>query len=244
MGAVGQNLLPIDGQDSIVLHPSTLEGPRQLRVLVVDDHRTVGELLARALQVEPDLMCVASVTTAARALDLLSRDPVDVAVVDLRLPDLDGLELCRRIQRAAPRTRVMILTAFATPALVARAAAAGAFAVLPKDGTVDAMLSAIRGSGDGQFRTDPDLLAGMSNLGPRGLGPQRVHLTAREEEVLQLLAGGLTMRGVARSLGISVHTCQGHLKALYRKLGAHTALEAVVTAGRLGLLEVHAVDRP
>lgn len=209
-----------------------------IRVMVIDDHRTLAELLGRALDGEDGVAYVGSATTAAEGLDLVTRLRPEVTLVDVQLPDLDGIALARRIVAAHPEGRVIMLTAATDPALVARAAEAGACGFMTKTGGLEELLSAIRRARAGAMVVDTALLAGLAGLATMPPRPRGPVLTPREIDVLRLLAGGRDTGSVARALGISLHTCRGHVKSIFTKLDCHSQLEAVVTAARLGLLEL------
>jgi DNA-binding NarL/FixJ family response regulator len=209
------------------------------RVLVVDDHQTFAELLSGALDREPDLVSVGHATSAAEALTLRrSLDP-EIVMMDVQLPDTDGFVATRRILDEAPGTRVIILTAQSGAANVARAQDVGACAFLLKDGSLASMLRAVRTATLGSFLCDPALrTVGQATpdveRGPMGhLAPA---LTQREQDVLALLAEGRDVRDIARRLGVTEVTCRGYVKSLLVKLGAHSQLQAVLAASRLGLL--------
>jgi DNA-binding NarL/FixJ family response regulator len=205
------------------------------RVLLVDDHRTFADLLAFSLDSEDDFTCVGRAGTVAEALALTDQLRPDIVVMDISLPDGDGLAATGEIIARHPRVRVILLTAFGDATLVRRAARAGASGFLVKDGGLPEVLSALRAAHDGILIVNSRLLSSMAAPEPQ---PRRgaPSLTARESKILDLLADGQDVRDIARTLSISLTTCRGQVKRLREKLGARTQLEAVVTAARLGLL--------
>lgn len=205
------------------------------RVLVVDDHRTFSDLLALALAGQPDLECVGTAATAEAAVVLAERLQPDVVVMDVRLGDDDGLAVTATLTARSDEVRVVVLTAHATQALLERAAEAGACCLLPKDGSLEEMLAGLRSARRGGFVVHPTLMYALMTE-PRRQGPPPPELTQREHDVLHRLADGTDVRTIARDLGISVHTCRGHVRGLLQKLDAHTQLEAVANATRVGLL--------
>jgi DNA-binding NarL/FixJ family response regulator len=210
----------------------------RITVLVVDDHQTFAELLAIALQAEQSLSYIGHARTSAQARELVSRLRPEVVLMDVQLPDLDGISTTELLVAEYPDLRVVILTAHAEPSLVARAATAGAAGFLPKDGALRDVLQALRTAHRGGMVVPSHLLAGALNAGAghsAGSGPASV-LTGREGDVLRLMARGLDARAIAGDLGISVHTCRGYVKSILYKLGAHSQLEAVMKAIRIGLL--------
>lgn len=203
-------------------------------VLVVDDHRTVTELLALAVSSHPQLSCVESALSAQQAMDRLRTTRVDVVVMDYRLGETDGIEATRMVTQRWPDTAVVMLTAYPTRFLMREAAAAGASALLPKDGRLTDLLDTVLAAVPRRFVVAPALLqALMAEAEPRS-NP----LTPRENDVLHQMARGLDVRGISRALDISVHTCRSHVKAILGKLDAHSQLEAVAHAHRDGLLDL------
>lgn len=204
-------------------------------MLVVDDHRVVAETLRMAIDLEEALVCVGIAGSAEEALDLMPGAGADVVLMDVRLPGMDGIEGTRRLKDRYPGLRVLILSAYTGVDVVARAAGAGASAVLAKEGTLADIVAAIRSTNDGA------LMVGSLALAPEAEGQGEVTvadpgLTKREYEVPGLLGEGLNPKSIARRLGISLETVRGHLKALMAKLDAHTQLEAVTIALRQGIL--------
>jgi DNA-binding NarL/FixJ family response regulator len=212
----------------------------QTRVLVVDDHRTFGDLIEIALASEGDLDCVGTATTVSRAQAMVSALRPDVVVMDVHLGDGDGIAATHELTAADRDLRVVILTAFVDQALMRRAASAGACALLPKDGSLADLLGAVRGAQRGQFLVHPRL---VSEMGRAVVPAQRQpELTPRELQVLQMLGAGAGAHVIARELGISVATCRGHVKNVLVKLGAHSQLEAVVIAMKHQMIRVGATE--
>jgi DNA-binding NarL/FixJ family response regulator len=208
-----------------------------ITVLVVDDHQTFAELLALALDADPSLKYLGHARNAAEALTLVALHRPDVVLMDVHLPDVDGITTTERLLAEHPGLRVVVLTAHAEPTLVARAAAAGASGFLPKDGALRDVLQALHTAHRGGMVISPRMLAGMLGTGdgPPAPPPSSL-LTAREYDVLRLMGRGMDVRVIARGLGISPHTARGHIKSILAKLDAHTQLEAVMTAIRHGML--------
>jgi DNA-binding NarL/FixJ family response regulator len=205
----------------------------ELRVAVVDDHATLSELMARALTHEPGLTCVGTAASAEAALALVQAERPDAVLMDVQLGADDGMELTARLVGLQPGLRVVILTARTDPDLVHRAAAAGACSLLPKNGSLDDVVSALRSAPHGGLTVHPQLLRALVTAPPDTPAPT---LTERELAVLKLLADGRAVRQIAHLLTISEHTTRGHVKKVLQKLGAHSQLEAVAVAARLGLL--------
>jgi DNA-binding NarL/FixJ family response regulator len=209
-------------------------------VLVVEDQQALAGALEIAIDAQPDLDCVAAVGTVEEAISLALTHSPDVVLMDIHLPDVDGIEGTRRIKESHPEVRVLILTGDATPDLLAAATAAGAAGFLAKDSAFPDILAAIRAP-VGKILVEGDtLIALIEGLRPGGRPrvdrENRPRMTTRELEVLGLMGEGLDPRAIAERLVVSVHTARGHVKNVIMKLGAHSQLEAVVVAARKGLL--------
>lgn len=206
------------------------------RILIIDDHTTFAELLASALDREPDLAGVGCAATAQAGVEQFLETAPDVVVLDYHLPDGDGLGVAEQILAMSSTTRVVMLTGDPTSGVLERAAELGVCAFLPKDGSLATMLDTLRHARRGSMVVHPSLLAQLgARRAPAGGVPVPT-LTQRELEVLRLMATGKDVRGNAKALGISLNTCRGYVKSILAKLGAHSQLEAVVTATRMGLL--------
>jgi DNA-binding NarL/FixJ family response regulator len=206
-------------------------------VLVVDDHSTFAELLALALDSEPDLHCVAVAGDRTSAIEAAQQQAPDIAVVDLLLGREDGISLAAELTALRPGIRVVILTAHADQVVMRRASAAGVCGLLAKNGSLSDLLNTLRSARPGGFIVDPQLLQRL--VSTRDHTPVDLpSLTPREQEVLELLADGQDARTAARSMGISLHTCRSYIKNVLAKLDAHSQLEAVATATRVGIVHV------
>ena len=210
-----------------------------IRVIIVDDHTTFTELLLGALDREPDLCTVGTASSVRGAIELSKTLSPDLVLMDYHLPDGSGLSAAARILSRAPSTRIVILTGDPTPETIEQAAAIGICAYLPKDGSLAGLLNTLRHARNGTFLVHPSLVAQLS-------ARRRLHendltaasLTRRELDVLQLMATGNDVKANALALGISENTCRGYVKSILAKLKAHSQLEAVVLATRLGLVLV------
>jgi DNA-binding NarL/FixJ family response regulator len=206
-------------------------------VLVVDDHTTFSDLLAMALDSEPDLTCVGTAASVTEAFVKVDERRPDLVIMDVRLGEGDGVTATAELTRIYPELRVVILTAHIDTALMQRAADAGACCLLPKDGSFSDLLEALRSSRREGLVVHPALLKTLIMSQPQR-DVMIPSLTRRERDVLKMLADGLDARAIARNLGISVNTCRGYVKNLLLKLDAHSQLEAVVIATNRGLVSV------
>ncbi len=208
---------------------------RATKVLVVDDHVVFAQLVERALRQETDLTCIGTASSLAQARRMFTSLKPDVVLMDVRLPDGDGVDATIDVVTEDPDVRVVVLSAFIDAALMRRASLAGATALLAKDGDLDDLLHAIRSSEPGSLAVNPKLLHQLVRESGRAApGPE---LTQREREVLRMLAEGSDLTLIAKEMSISVHTCRGHVKNVLAKLGVHSQLQAVVVAMRYGLIE-------
>ena len=208
-------------------------------VVIVDDHRSFAELLAEALNNVPGVSCVGTATTASEGVALVARLRPDIVVMDIQMRGQDGVAATSRIRRVAPDTVVAIVTAHHDPQWATRAAQAGASAFIPKDGTLAEMIDLLSRARHGQM-----LIGSTTFLNrPYQPAPPDEHrlplLSHRELDVLGYLNQGIPVSGMARALGLSVHTCRGYMKTLYTKMGVRTQLEAVIKASQLGILGPH-----
>ncbi|KQT91985.1 LuxR family transcriptional regulator [Marmoricola sp. Leaf446] len=211
----------------------------QVAILLVDDHAIVRQGLTTILQREPDLVVVAEASSSAEAKTAVERTRPDIVLMDLKLSsssDSEGIELCGDLTRAHPDLGVLVLTTFLDDQLVLRAIRAGAKGYVVKDVDTSALIQAIRDVSRGGSAFDARSAAAMV----RGLNAPPVddsaRLTQREEEVLVLLAHGMSNRDIGRELFISETTAKFHVGNILRKLGVSSRAEAVYEGGKLGLL--------
>ncbi|MBS2938847.1 response regulator transcription factor [Nocardioides sp. J2M5] len=209
------------------------EGPATRRVLVVDDHRTVAELLRLALDAAPGLGCVGVAYDCRTAVRLVEELEPDVVLCDLHLgaERMSGVEVARAVQATGTGATILI-TGDSTGMRLTTLHECGASGLLVKDGDLQVLLATVRDARRDQLVVDPSLLRMLSRP-PMA----EVSLSPREGDVLRLMGQGKDVVRIARELGITTATCRGYVKALLHKLDAHTQLEAVVKAQSLGLLE-------
>lgn len=203
-----------------------------MKLLIADDHELTRAGLRAVIDREPDLEVVAEVATAEEAVDRAALGDLDLAVLDVRFgPGMNGLDAARKILETS-RTRVLILTLHDTPEYVRSAVAAGATGFVLKDAGRLELLEAIRAVGSGRIALPGDLL--RRAVEPRA-GPHEddlARLTARERQVLALVARGLTNKAIARDLGIGPGTVKAHVEKVIAKLGVADRTEAAVFATR------------
>jgi DNA-binding NarL/FixJ family response regulator len=204
-----------------------------IRVLIVDDHPVVRDGLRGVLDGEPDMEVVGEAAHGAEALARVAAEPVDVVLMDLRMPTMGGVEAIGELRRTAPSVRVLVLTTFDTDRDVLPAIEAGATGYLLKDTPRDELLRAVRAAYRGEAVLSP---AVAGRLMGQVRAPAEDALTARELEVLRLVAAGFTNRETARRLFISEATVKTHLLHIYDKLGVRDRASAVAAGYQRGLL--------
>jgi DNA-binding NarL/FixJ family response regulator len=212
---------------------------RETSILIVDDHEFVAVALANLLEMEPGVRVVATTGDGARALSLVSSGKVDVVVLDVRLAGgSDGTDLIPDFLRAAPDLKVLMLSAWGDARSLARAVEAGCHGYVLKDQTASELVRAVLAVADGETVFAPALLPQvLGMLRPKPMTQDA--LTARENEILQMLADGASTAQIAEALYLSVNTVRNHVHSLIRKLGVHSRLEAVAHGIRSGLVTVH-----
>ncbi|MBP8920732.1 MAG: response regulator transcription factor [Micropruina sp.] len=208
----------------------TLAGPgtAAVRVLVIDDHRVFTELLSLALDASPGTRCVAVAGSIREGLAKAAAHPFDVVVIDVRLPDGNGLDAVPQLLALHPGARILLLTAHPRADLAEWALRSGASGFLAKEEPLAHLLRAIEDARPGR----PAISSALPVAPADAIG-----LTPREREVLTLLAQGHDSAAIARLLWLSRHTVRDHVKAVLTKLDAHTQLAAVVKATALGLID-------
>ena len=216
------------------------------RLLVVDDDEAFRESVRAAIAPHADLAFAAQAGTLAEARAALGRQGFDVALVDLGLPDGNGIDLIRELARERPETDVMVVTVFGDEAHVLASIEAGATGYLLKRSLHDTLADTVRELRAGGSPISPVIarqLLQRFKRGPEGAtesaSPLPVDdggLSEREREVLLFIAKGFTVGEIADMLHLSAHTVATHVKHIYRKLAVHSRTEAVFEAGRMGLL--------
>lgn len=220
----------------------------RLRLLLVEDHATVREAMAAALEAEPDVREVRQAGSLAEARTLL--DDVDVAVIGLLLPDGSGADLIEEVRRHSPDAQTLIMTARADRLAAASAVERGAAGVLGKEAHLHDLMAAIRRLRRGEplmpLTEVVELLRLAGRRRERELDDRHAidSLTPREREVLQLLADGLDNREAAARLHVSPRTHRNHVTNILAKLGVHSQLQALLFALRYGVVEIARQEEP
>ena len=205
-----------------------------LRTFVADDHPAIVDSVGRFLDSEDDVDVVGKAGDGAVALASIRKLEPEVAIVDVRMPQLDGIEVARRISGEGLPTRVILYTAYAERALVIEAIDAGAHGFVLKESPLSDLVRAVRLVADGRTYVDP-VLAGI--LAGRDATERIPGITKREREVLRLLADGMRNEQIAQQLTISPLTVRTHIEKAMEKLEADTRTQAVANALRMSLIE-------
>jgi two-component system response regulator DesR len=200
-----------------------------IRVLLAEDQGMMRGALAALLDLEPDLEVVAQVASGDRVVATAMETKPDVALLDIEMPGLDGLEAAAALRAALPSCKVLIVTTFGRPGYLRRAMEAGASGFVVKDGPVEQLAEVIRRAMKGDRVIDPTLAAVALSAGPNPLSP-------RERDVLAASAGGETVADVAASLFLSEGTVRNYLSSAIQKTGARNRIEAARIAERNGWL--------
>ncbi|WP_445166065.1 response regulator transcription factor [Mycolicibacterium sp. Dal123E01] len=208
-----------------------------IRVIVGDDHPMYRAGVVRALKDSGVITVLAEVTDGRAALAAIREHEPAVAVIDYRMPDLDGLEVVHAVIRDELPTSVVILSAFDDDAVVYKALAAGAAGYLTKEADVDEIVAAVVRWAKGQRYISPQLAAGLANeVHQRSRGDTPL-LTPRERETVQMIAEGLSVPQMAKRLHLSPTTVRTHVQNLYEKLGVSDRGAAVAEAMRRRLVD-------
>jgi two-component system, NarL family, response regulator DevR len=203
-----------------------------IRILLVDDHEMVREGLKAMLQSEPDLEVVAETGLGREVPALLDRTRPDIVLLDVRLPDMSGVEVCRQATRSHPDVKVIMLTTFVDPDLVDECIEAGARGYLVKDVRGMSLKENVRAVSRGQAVLAPEVAGGIldrvrdrrsAEAGPPALSQSQL-------AILGLMTRGFSNREIATEIHLSENTIKTHVQEIFRKLGVHNRVEAVMTA--------------
>jgi len=219
-----------------------------VRVVIADDQALVRAGFRKLLEVDPEIEVVAEVGDGLEAVETVRRLSPDVVLMDIRMPEVDGLEATRRIGAAQSSTRVLILTTFGLTEYVYEALRAGASGFLLKDSPAEELLAGVRIVARGDALLDPSITRAVIEdyaRRPRrrdDLDRKLEQLTAREREVLLLVARGLANAEIAAELVVSEGTVKTHVARILQKLDLRDRVQAVIAAYESGFIEVGATE--
>ncbi len=210
-----------------------------INILIADDHAIVRTGLRALLRSEPGLQLVGEATGGYEAIELVGKTRPDILILDLSMPDLDGIAVTRQLKPQYPNLRILILTVHEDEAMLREAIRAGASGYIVKHAAEAELIAAIETIRRGDLYVDPAMLRVLlvEPKKPRTEQPASPDpLTPRETDVLKLIVQGYTNRQVGEELGISVRTVEGHRANLLEKLGLRTRVELVRYARDRGLI--------
>ncbi len=207
----------------------------RIRVMIVDDHSLVRYGVTVGLRTFDDFTVIAEAGNGREALEKCARLQPHVVLMDVIMPEMDGIETTRIIRNEHPETQVVILSSFGYDDLVQRAMQAGAIGYLLKNASIDEMADAVRAAHEGQPVLAPEATRALINAARR-TPMQSYNLTPRELQVLQLMAQGLTNREIGEELVLSRSTVKFHVSSILSKMGVATRTEAAALAAQSHLL--------
>lgn len=205
---------------------------KPIRILLADDHFVVRMGLAALINTQPDMVVVAEATNGRQAVELFRNHKPDVALMDLRMPQMDGVEAITAIRKEFPESRFIVLTTYDGDEDIYRALQAGARAYLLKDMVGEGLIEAIKAVHAGQRRIPPEV---ASRLADRMF---RTELTAREMEVLELIVKGQSNKEIASKLGVAEGTVKIHVNNILSKLGVTDRTQAATYALQHGIIHL------
>ncbi|MEL7626650.1 MAG: response regulator transcription factor [Anaerolineaceae bacterium] len=211
-----------------------------IKVLIADDQEIVTEGLKRILQTDPEIEVIATANNGQQALDLIDAETPDIVLMDLKMPVMNGVQAIRRLKESHPNLPVLVLTTYMDDKWLFDAIRSGASGYLMKDRPRQELLDAIHGTLEGHAYIDPSVAGKvLSNVAssPNKQPPeQSYNLTEREQEILNLLAEGLSNADISHQLYLSEGTVRNYTSTLFAKLGVSDRTQAVILAIRQGLV--------
>lgn len=202
-----------------------------ITIVLAEDHSLMREGTRRILEQYTDLKVVGEASDGEQALDLIERLCPDVAILDIRIPKLNGIEVTKRMKSACPNTKALMLTAYDDDDYLFAAMQAGASGYLLKTSLVSEVVESVRSVHQGEPVLHPAIAAKIARLWAQGGAPEQAsteQLSPRELEVLDLASKGLRNKIIAEKLNISVRTVEGHFNSIFIKLSVSSRIEAVM----------------
>jgi two-component system nitrate/nitrite response regulator NarL len=212
-------------------------GSKRVRVVVADDHPLYREGVVRALSASGQVEIVGEAEDGRAALEQIQEHLPDVALLDYKLPELDGVAVTNAVVRDRLATRVLLVSAFTDSGVVYQALETGAAGFVSKEARREQIVDAVLACARGEDVVPPDVAAGLVSEIRLRRQDDRPALTEREQEILRLIAAGKSLPEVAKELYLGVTTVKTHVQHLYEKLGVSDRAAAVATAMRRGLIE-------
>ena len=213
-----------------------MDEEKRIRVMTVDDHEIMRGGIRFVLLAFDDLELVAEARSGEEAVRLCAAARPDVVLMDMKMPEMDGIAATKAVKEASPNTQVLFLTGFHERSLVQQAIHAGAVGYLLKDTSKEDLATAIRAAADGRSTMSPEAAEVLADDGETAAASGG-DLTEREREILALLAQGLSNKKIAERLEISEYTVRNHVSQVIAKLGVANRSEAAVLAVQRGLVD-------
>jgi len=206
-----------------------------IKILIADDHELVRRGLRQTIAAEADMQLVGEARTGAEAVALAAAAPPDVALLDVQMPGMDGIAAAAAIHAAQPQTAILMLTSYSSDAQLHAALRAGVAGYLLKDISGDELAAAIRGAAAGRPQMHPEILRRLMQQMPAPADPLAA-LTAREREILRLIAQGRSNKEIGAALSLTEATVKGYVSAVLGKLGVADRTQAALLTVRYGLV--------
>jgi DNA-binding NarL/FixJ family response regulator len=206
-----------------------------LKILIVDDHQVVRRGLQMTIDAEKDMRVIAEASNGTQVLDAIKKHKPDVVLMDLQMPEMNGVDALKQTRPAYPNLPILILTTFTDDAHVYAALRAGASGFLLKEMSGDDLVAAIRGAAQGKPQLHPDIARRLMARAPMPDDPFD-SLTERERGILKLLARGKSNKEIAGELVLTEMTVKGYVSDLFAKLGVNDRTQAALMAVRFGLV--------
>lgn len=208
-----------------------------IKVLIADDHQMVRRGLRMTIDAEKDMQVIAEAENGTQVLGLIQKHKPDVVMLDLQMPEMDGVEALKKIREKFATLPVLILTSFTDDAHIFSALRAGANGFLLKEMSGDELVDAIRGASKGKPQLHPEIAKKLMARAPMPEDPFE-HLTEREKNILAWLARGLSNKEIASQLSLTEVTVKGYVSDVLMKLGVSDRTQAALMAVRYGLVKV------
>ena len=217
--------------------------PSKVRILIADDHPLLRQALTHSLSIQPDFEVIAEAVDGEEALRLALELVPDVAILDIVMPKLNGLEVTRKIKEACPSIAVLILTIYDDNEHVMSTLEAGAAGYLTKNASDKDVILALRAIANGEMVVSPNVMQQIIMNTPHymkqvKLNPHNVQFSVREEQILRCVARGKPNKEIALELDLSVRTVKSYLESIFSKLQVSSRTEAIVLCLRSGLLTI------
>lgn len=225
----------------------TLVGQQRIRIVVADDMRLFRESIAEVLDAEPSFTVVGLAGNGLEAIELVRQLTPDILLLDVKMPQVDGITAIRQLKAERPETRVILLTTLSASGYVMEGLAAGANGYLLKDTSTAGLISAIRAVYAGEQVTAPGVTCQIMQLLDRQRDDKgnKVQsedgLTPREMETLLLIARGMIAKEIAHTLAISEKTVRNHISSIYHKLNIYDRSQVVIYAMKKGLVNINEI---